>query len=355
MLEYTLHSDDNLDKLLDDARILPDATFKQLSSVLSVCRNGTKYSFQNACGLKTVLATFKGGKSTYVWFNAMVIGGVIKNPMFESGFRGGDRIGFFDTEQGRARCQLNMNKYFPKESEVYIDVFSLRHVQILDMLPVIERYVIKYKPKVIYIDIASDLTTNINDAEQANFCVNKLSEMAENYSLHCVCCLHITRGSGEASGHIGSALLKRSELVVFIKKIGNVYSVLQRYTRDQSCDPFGFMIVDGMPVLVEDIPSVSKRSASRKSKKDFESVPFEKHIDILKSILPNGTGLRPKEFKATLKTVYGSAIVEIGELLVRELQRFYISKKLITKKAGLLYLQSEEAIIMDTYFDDAIG
>lgn len=353
MPEFSFYDNEALDKLLDETRIKTDTAVKQLKPILYINREGINYSFLNEYGLTTILASYKGGKSFLMWLICMLLRKVIGNPMFISEMNPGERIGFFDTEQGRQRVHLNLNKFFLKEYPILIDAFSLREIQIMDILPLIKHYIVRFKPRIIFIDISSDLVTNNNDLEQSNLAVNELSATAEKYGVHIVCSLHLSR-SGEATGHIGSSLLKRSELVMQIKRIKNVYCVQPRYARDEPFPSFGFVIQDGMPVLVETIPSSSKHSSSGKSKKDFESVSLEKHFEILKDILPGGRGLRPKEFKTTLRTAYGAAVAEIGELLVRELQRFYVSKKLIVKKEGLLYLQSESMAAMDAYFDEVI-
>ncbi|MBA4053428.1 MAG: hypothetical protein C0490_01830, partial [Marivirga sp.] len=110
-----------------------------------------------------------------------------------------------------------------------VDIFSLRHITTDDLLPIIERYVITQRPKLVAIDICSDLVHNTNDIEQSSFVVNKLAELSEKYSLHVLCSIHLSR-NGEATGHLGSALLKRSDLVVKLKRMGDVNCVYPQYT-----------------------------------------------------------------------------------------------------------------------------
>jgi len=338
MLDYTPHDDEKLDTILLDAKINPNFEVQGLKPVLVMRREGKQYSFLNLHGLCACVSTYKGGKTTWIWTTIGLATNTTVSNLFESCLNLGDRVAIFDTEQGRHRCQLNINKFFPGGSEVDIDIFSLRHVTTEDLLPIIERYVTTQRPKLIAIDICSDLVYNTNDIEQSSFVVNKLAELSEKYELHVLCSIHLSR-NGEATGHLGSALLKRSDLVVKLKRIGEVNCVFPQYARDEPFPPYGFQIQDGMPVIVDTIPSRSKKGTARTKSGDFQAVSNDQHIQVLTNIFASAdTGLKPKDFKPLLRKEYSLRISKIGELLTKELQRYYIEQSLLEKKAGLLYL-----------------
>lgn len=338
MIEYTLHSNENLDQILNDAQVHPNLQVQGLKPVLSIRKDEKKYSFLNLHGICTCVSGYKVGKTTWIWTTVGIATHAIPNSLFESYLNLGDRVAIFDTEQGRHRCQLNINKFFPDGSEILVDIFSLRHVTTADLLPIIERYVISQKPKLIALDICSDLVHNTNDIEQSSFVVNKLAELSEKYSLHVLCSIHLSR-NGEATGHLGSALLKRSDLVVRLKKTTDAICVYPQYARDEPFPPYGFRIQDGMTVLVDTIPSRSKKATTRHTSGDFQAVSTDQHIQVLTKIFGSAdTGLKPKDFKPLLRKEYSASVSRVGELLTRELQRYYIEQNLMGKRAGLLYM-----------------
>ena len=338
MLNYTLHSDDNLDDILYNAKVRPDSRVQGLKPVLSILKDGRRYSLLNQFGICTCVSYYKGGKTTWIWHTSGLVAKAIASDFFESHLQAGDRIGLFDTEEGQLRCQLKVNRLFPVEYDVAIDVFSLRHVPTVDLLPIIERYVIVNRPKLIALDICSDLVTNANDIDQSNYVVNKLAELAEKHSTHVLCSIHLSR-NGEATGHLGSALLKRSDLVVRLKRIDDVNCVFPQYARDEPFPPYGFKIQNGKAVLIDSIPSSSRIRSSRFKKSDFDEVPSEKHRDVLSLVyMSKEAGLRPGELKQKLKTHYGEVVGEIGEVLLKRLQKYYLDQQLLEKREGLIYL-----------------
>lgn len=339
MLDYTPHDDEKLDHILLDAKVHPNFEVQGLKPVLSIQRDGKRYSFLNLHGLCACVSTYKGGKTTWIWTTIGLATNMVVSNLFESYLNLGDRVAIFDTEQGRHRVQLNINKFFPGKGEIVVDIFTLRHITTDDLLPIIERYVITQRPKLIAIDICSDLVYNTNDIEQSSFVVNKLAELSEKYSLHVLCSIHLSR-NGEATGHLGSALLKRSDLVVKLKKSGDVNCVYPQYARDEPFPPYGFKIQDGMPVLVETIPSRSQKTIPKNKSGDFQAVLIDQHIQVLTKIFGSAdTGLRPKDFKPLLRQEYSASVSKIGELLTKELQRYYIENNLIQKRDGLLYIE----------------
>lgn len=175
MLDYTPHDDEKLDNILLDAKVRPNFDVQGLKPVLSMQRDGKLYSFLNLHGLCTCVSTYKGGKTTWIWTTVGLAANTVASNLFVSYLNLGDRAAIFDTEQGRHRVQLNINKFFSRTEETVIDIFTLRHITTDDLLPTIERYVITQKPKLIAIDICSDLVYNTNDIEQSSFVVRQES------------------------------------------------------------------------------------------------------------------------------------------------------------------------------------
>jgi len=322
-----------IDEELQKARVIPNKLFKGLVVILSILQAGFLVPLFNEQGLSTILAHVKNGKTFLIWMLAQSFVNSVLHSKFQPHVTTG-RIAIFDTEQGQHRCQLNVNKYFPDQYPISIDVFSVRHIPVLDILRLVEHYIIAYSPKVVFIDIGSDLLQNPNDLVESTTVTNALATLAEKYHMHICLSLHLARTSNEATGHIGSLLLKRSEVIIAVKKYQDYFLAKCLYSRDKPFEPFAFEIKDGIGVPMESIPSVIKQS---KRKSDFSKISSDRHLQGINTVFAAKDGLSPSDFKNALHKEYASRVQPIGLLLTRELQRYYVDQQYLTKRNGLLY------------------
>src|SRR5687767_9511964 len=95
IIEYTLHSNENLDQILNDAQVHPNLKVQGLRPVLSLLKDGKKYSFLNLHGICTCVSTYKGGKTTWIWFTVGLATNTIVSNLFESYLNLGDRVAIF--------------------------------------------------------------------------------------------------------------------------------------------------------------------------------------------------------------------------------------------------------------------
>lgn len=73
---------------------------------------------------------------------------------------------------------------------------------------------------------------------------------SSEYDNHILCVLHSNPGGEKARGHLGSALLRKSETVMLVKADGDTSVVSPQYCRNEPFTEFAFQInASGLPEL----------------------------------------------------------------------------------------------------------
>lgn len=106
----------------------------------------------------------------------------------------------------------------------------------------------------VSIDGIADLVNDINDLEASNKVTQKLLEWSANEKCHIITILHRNFGTKKPTGHLGSAVLKKAETVIFVEPGDNDFvKVVPEYTRNQPFKEFSFGVnKDWLPYVVED-------------------------------------------------------------------------------------------------------
>ena len=114
----------------------------------------------------------------------------------------------------------------------------------------------EYKGKIglLSIDGAADLVNNVNDLEKCNEVTGKFMKWTSDNNCALLTVIHKNFDSNKPTGHLGSAILKKSESVLFIDKQDNVATVKPKYTRNIPFNEFSFIInEEGLPINQNDI------------------------------------------------------------------------------------------------------
>ena len=114
----------------------------------------------------------------------------------------------------------------------------------------------KYKGNIglLIIDGVADLVSDVNNLEQSNEVSQKLLEWSGNANCHIVTVLHRNFGSNKPTGHLGSAVLKKAETVVFVEKEDDAVLVTSEYSRNQPFENFAFSIdKNWLPYVIDEI------------------------------------------------------------------------------------------------------
>lgn len=156
---------------------------------------------------------------------------------FESDFPGNKQyVLLFDTEQSEYDAYVTA-KRIPRilgAEWLNFRAFDLREYSPKQRCDIIE-YALskKFKDNVGYvvIDGIADLATAINDEEEASRVVSLLMKWTKVYNTHITTVIHQNKNDNYATGHLGSAIMKKSECVISVKKSDHDYR-----RSDVSCD-----------------------------------------------------------------------------------------------------------------------
>lgn len=113
----------------------------------------------------------------------------------------------------------------------------------------------KYKGNIglLIIDGVADLINDINNLEQSTEVCQKLLEWSGNENCHIITVLHRNFGSNKPTGHLGTAITKKAESVIFVEKEDDTVLVYPEYSRNQPFENFAFEVnADWLPSVINE-------------------------------------------------------------------------------------------------------
>lgn len=153
-----------------------------------------------------------------------------------------------DTEQSDYHVQKAANRVIlmvGNRVENY-KMFALRSITPKERVQFIEWLFneSEYKGKIglCSIDGVADLVENVNDLDRSNEITQKLMTLSHDNKTAILTVLHRNFESDKPTGHLGSAILKKAETVVFVDKDNDIVNVKPRYTRNIPFNPFSFSL-----------------------------------------------------------------------------------------------------------------
>jgi hypothetical protein len=107
----------------------------------------------------------------------------------------------------------------------------------------------------VIIDGIKDLINSINDESEASKIATKLLQWTEIYNIHIITVLHQNKADSNARGHVGTELINKAETVLSITKDedATVSVVEATQCRNIEPEPFGFEIIEGLPVFTSQL------------------------------------------------------------------------------------------------------
>lgn len=124
----------------------------------------------------------------------------------------------------------------------------------------------------LIIDGVADLVNDVNNLEASNEVSQKLLEWSGNENCHIITVLHRNFGSNKPTGHLGSAVLKKAETVVFVEKENDAVLVTSEYSRNQPFENFAFEVNnDWLPCVINETVTQQEieKIFSNKTKPNF--------------------------------------------------------------------------------------
>jgi hypothetical protein len=183
-----------------------------------------------------------------------------------------------DTEQS----QFHAQRVFRRVAEmvgvnpINYKPFSLRTLSANERLAFIDWIFneSQYKNNIglLIIDGVADLVNDVNNLEQSNEMSQKLLEWSGNANCHIITVLHRNFGSKKPTGHLGSAVLKKAETVVFVEKDDENVLVTSEYSRNQPFENFAFTVNDNwLPMVIDEkiVKQEIEKKFNQKNKPTF--------------------------------------------------------------------------------------
>jgi hypothetical protein len=192
-------------------------------------------------------------KSTFL---ACYIGGQAQNRFID--IKGHNTKGKYildiDTEQGKYHVQRVVRRVTTMIGSNYAGYkgFALRPKTPKERVMFIEWLLneseFSGKIGVLSIDGIADLIEDVNDLKSSNEITQKLMSWSSDHNIAIITILHKNFDSAKPTGHLGSAILKKSESVVFVNKEEDTVTVNAKYTRNIAFDDFKFTVDEkGIP------------------------------------------------------------------------------------------------------------
>ncbi|MFH0865775.1 MAG: hypothetical protein V1904_06245, partial [Bacteroidota bacterium] len=132
------------------------------------------------------------------------------------------------------------------------------------------------------IDGIADLSIGINDEDEASRVSTMLLRLTKIYNCHISTVIHQNKQDNYATGHLGSAIMKKAEIIISVSKPkdrGDYLSeVVNEMGRGIDFKKFVFCInPEGLPQVEEDIQEIQEHfSEPKNNKKEIISEPVIK-------------------------------------------------------------------------------
>ena len=188
-------------------------------------------------------------KSRKTFLTAAVASGFLSS----SDFLGFDtpttgKVVYIDTEQSRAHVHKVARRILrsiglpTNRNHDQLVVAALRELTPDQRKEATGEILRRYKPDLLILDGVADLCNDPNDLHESEALTCELMRWSSEYENHILCVLHTNPGGDKARGHLGSALLRKSETVMLVKADGDTSVVSPQYCRNEPFTEFAFRV-----------------------------------------------------------------------------------------------------------------
>lgn len=270
----TVIQESELDKILRSSEIDIHEQIEQPPTILQIVEKGAmQFVYKRVFTLGNFSVIIGKAKAKKTFFLTMVTSAILSNndTRFHQKFisdiskTGKTGVLWFDTEQGKYDSQNTIKRI--GKMAIFTDnfrAFNLRPYSPKDRCQIIE-YAFKLwgeQTAFCVIDGIADLALGINDEEEATRVTTILLQLTKIYNCHISAIIHQNKNDNFATGHLGSAIMKKAEIIISVakncadKRMGDVNCDM---SRGIDFDPFSFIInFDGLPeVCGYEKPTVS--------------------------------------------------------------------------------------------------
>lgn len=200
-------------------------------------------------------------KKTYLLsaISASIIGKRLMWDKFDGGLEEGKNLVlYFDTEQGEWDSWNVVRRIAMMAGPAYKDkfkAFNLRQYKPVERCELIEFALMMNGDEagLVAIDGIADLANAINDEDEATRVVSLLMRWTKEYDCHIATVIHQNKNDNFATGHLGSAIMKKCEIIISVTKdASNPYESVVECNLSRGVDfkPFKLVInSEGLPEI----------------------------------------------------------------------------------------------------------
>lgn len=197
-------------------------------------------------------------KSKKTIFLTMVSSVIINNRLFDAKFKvllpdNKRAMVYFDTEQGDYDVYSTAKRIAAMAGRyTNFEMFQLREFEPRQRCEMIDKY-LQDNPQVgfVVIDGIADLGVAVNDEEEATRVTSLLMRWTKQYNIHIVNVIHQNKMNDFATGHLGSYIMKKAEIILSVTKDAENKArseVRCDMSRGPDFEPFSFIINEqGIP------------------------------------------------------------------------------------------------------------
>lgn len=248
-----------IEKILQGAWIDPNKIIEKPPTILSVFdRVGSSLEKRRFFTLGNFSCFIGKAKSKKTFAISLVTAALLKNDTDEKFVAempaGKDEILYFDTEQSEYDSQTVIKRIGKMAGTGRrFKAYNLRPFTPLERCQIIE-YAFKLfgeKTGFCVIDGIADLATAINDEIEATRITSMLLRLTKVNNCHIATVLHQNKNDNFATGHLGSFIMKKAEIVIAVtKRESNTSEISNDMSRGISFEPFEMFInSDGIPQI----------------------------------------------------------------------------------------------------------
>lgn len=274
-------SETELDKILKNSRIDSKKEIERPPIILTIKeggggdKNGSPVYYRRVFTLGNFSCIIGKAKSKKTYFLSLVTAALLneRNPNVKiSGELPENKRGilYFDTEQGNYDSQNVIRRIIKlAKTEKNLYAYNLRSFTPKERCQIIE-YAFKIMGEYIgfcLIDGVADLAYGINEEDEATRVTSMLLRLTKDNNCHIATILHQNKNDNFATGHLGSAIMKKAEIIISVTK-----NMSDKSRSEVNCDmgravdfePFMFEIDDyGMPNIINEKPPQKDDPAPR--------------------------------------------------------------------------------------------
>ena len=259
----------DIEKIIQEAKIDSKKKIARPPTIISIKeQQATSYIYKRVFTLGNFSCIIGKAKSRKTFLLSLITSAALskeKDGKFVGEMvQGKTDVLYFDTEQGEYDCQHVISRIEEMSgNSINLHGYSLRPYSPNERCQIIEYIFEKQGSKtgLCIIDGIADLAFAINDEQEATRVTTILLRLSKVHNCHISTVIHQNKNDNFATGHLGSSIMKKAEVLISVTKKGDVSEIACDMIRGSSdFEPFEMFIdLDGIPQTRVGIPNRKER------------------------------------------------------------------------------------------------